>query len=317
MRVATALLPGGMNWRLRPTDPMLSPVGDDWFVVNPLIQLLPRSLDTIVLPVDGDVMLLRHGVLHLVVPEGVDHSSFSERLEAALSHLRLLTLDPGCPTSIGGTGFQEVAELPTPEEPSAHSGMKIKFFGNRDRTATTLERLAEAFKLRSGPPPSAHGSLVLDAIAAVAHDPRKAILYAAFAVEVLAGDVLNRAYGSAIASAIVPSDLRIIERAVSKSASVRKDPIYEQLQASARRRFSLLLHELPLYMMRRSLLQDDEALYNSALKLQESRNLLAHRGNAGTSSETFPPTSKGAHDALEIARRVFHWFGERDYFIGL
>lgn len=316
MLVATALLPGGMNWRLRKADPVLTPVGRDWFVINPLTPLLPSSLETIVLPLAGDVMLMQHGVLHVVVPPTVDHKAFSERIEAVLAHLRLLTLDPQCPTSISGSGFQEVAELPALEQPTANSGLKVKLFSNRDRTATTLDKLAEAFSLSDGSPPSAHGTLVLDAIAALSHDSRKSILYAAFAVEVLAADVVHRAFTTALATPTATADLRIIDRTVSKGASIRKDPIYEQLQSAARRKFSLLLHELPLYVMRRSLLQDDEALYNSALKLQESRNVLVHRGTSAGPNDTFPATLAGARAALGVAKRVFQWFGERDFFIG-
>ncbi len=316
MRVGYALLPGGLNWRIRPSDPSTCPIGDGWEVVNPLVPLYPTAPDVSALPMGDEIFIGNLNALHMCVPDGVDHGRLGTRVEAALAHLRVITLDPRSATTVGATAIQERSDLPAPEKPSFPKGIKVRFFSNRDRTAASLEDVAEAFRRTDGPPPPVAATLVLDAIKAMSGDPRQALLLGAIAVEVLASTVIDEAYHAALDARPGRSDLRIIERGSSGGVIVRKDPIYDLLRTSARRSFALLLHELPLYVLQRSLLQDDEDLYRAVLRLHGTRNLLAHQGEVSDPIEAFPVSHEGAREGLGAVRLVFEWFGAPDYFIG-
>lgn len=95
---------------------------------------------------------------------------------------------------------------------------------------------------------------------------------------------------------------------------VRKDPIYERLRH--RSDFNVLLHELSLYVLGRSLLAEDQALYANAKRLYSTRNQLVHSGGL-LEDETNPPLqldATGAMTALKTAAALFSWLGLRHDF---
>jgi hypothetical protein len=78
----------------------------------------------------------------------------------------------------------------------------------------------------------------------------------------------------------------------------------------------VLLHELSLYVLRRAVLADDQALYADAKRLYSTRNQLVHSGGL-VENETNPPLrldAEGATTALKTAGALFAWLGLRDDF---
>lgn len=159
--------------------------------------------------------------------------------------------------------------------------------------------------------PPIFDSLFIDAVEAHAdHDYRKGILYAAMAVATAAGSILDSYYETQLASGA--GELRIITLAQAGGAAVRKDPIWQRLRE--RDDFGLLLHEAPLYLLRRSLLVENEALFKEAKTLYATRNKIVHRGEPPESDEAryLPIDLEGSSNALLCARDILQWLGVPD-----
>lgn len=185
-------------------------------------------------------------------------------------------------------------------------------------SAGTL-RVAKRFRrtagfLRNSTPPEypVYGELALDAIEARETDPRKAILFAAFAVEQMARANLESAYTRA-RNAPVAETWHWVTRQVTKGQVVRKDPIFERLLKASRVSFGVLLVELPLYAFGRSMLDDNKSLYDWLRRLHSTRNALSHQGEPNDES-MLQLTREGASLALSIASAAFAWFNEVNYF---
>ncbi|MGE5279590.1 MAG: hypothetical protein ACM3L6_02455, partial [Deltaproteobacteria bacterium] len=69
-------------------------------------------------------------------------------------------------------------------------------------------------------------------------------------------------------------------------------------------------HERPLYLMKKSLLKEDEALYGKCVNLYRVRNHLVHKG-APKATLGYELSQKNAKDAIKCALDVFRWFGVR------
>lgn len=131
-----------------------------------------------------------------------------------------------------------------------------------------------------------------------------ALLLAALAVEVGAGEALDEWLGARLAAR--PSPAGVIPRASSNGATVLADPIYEVLVAKGS--FKNLLHERPLHFTGRSLLLQDERLYDGALRLYTTWNKIAPTGEPSTAA-CFGLTRGDARSALDIAAAVLVFFG--------
>src|SRR6202007_2360917 len=92
----------------------------------------------------------------------------------------------------------------------------------------------------------------------------------------------------------------------------RQDPIYKRLR-KGRADFGALVHEASLYILHKSLLVEDEALYQKAKRLYETRNDLAHSGEVDEKepNATYALDQNGSIAALRTAIGVFSWLGER------
>jgi len=178
------------------------------------------------------------------------------------------------------------------------------------RTAITAEHVRATAPPGANFIPPTHEVLFLDAVAAHREaDFRRAILYAAMSAEVVFGSVIDKAYERVIAA---PHDerFRVIERAPAEGTLVLKDPIYERLRR--RSDFDVLINELALYVLRRSLLVENETLYQKAKCLCTTRNKLAHTGVVNEiESKAYPLDADGSLAALETASALFSWLGER------
>jgi hypothetical protein len=210
------------------------------------------------------------------------------------------------------SSFAELDDLPTYDPPSEildHLFAKYSF-----TTAITTEHLRAAAALGSDYIPPIQEVLLLDAIAA--HRERNfqtAILYAAMSTEVALGSVIDAAYEGIIGNPI-DTRFRVVGIPQAGGTLVYKDPVYERLRS--RTDFSVLLHELSLYVLRRSLLLDDESLFQRAKRLYATRNKIVHSGELTEEDTTKLHVfdEMGSMDALKTAVHLFSWLGERTNF---
>jgi hypothetical protein len=148
----------------------------------------------------------------------------------------------------------------------------------------------------------------LDAVASFwSGDFRLTFLSAAIALEAIALEWLDEQYQRRLAGGPGPQ-LRVIDIPRSGGRTTQGDPVYEVLES--RTKFRGLLHERPLYVTGRSLLVEQEALYQRAQRLYATRNQIAHRGEIpDAESQCFTLTRPDAVTALQTVSAIFQWFG--------
>jgi hypothetical protein len=309
-----------LEWRIHSTDPGTVELAPGWLLFHPLTKQPSADLGRRLLPLERDSWYLQSRTFFLGVPVTVDFDVLLPRIEETFVTLRVLTRNPRSPTEVGLSGFYEIEAAPPVAMPTtlADESVVVRWVGNRDKTCTTMEDFAKAFAESLAGPPPVYAVLALDAVAGRSSDYRRTVLYAAMSVEILAATLLDNAYEAARES---PHPSRgswhLIDRTLPKERKIRRDPIYEALRSLARRNTAVLLHELPLYALGRSLMQEDEALYSKALVLQRARNELAHSGTVSPKPERIELNQDGADEALGTARSIFAWFQQPDYFVSL
>lgn len=164
-----------------------------------------------------------------------------------------------------------------------------------EATALTFAMMRRELEQTTSLAVPTYADVLLDAIDAAQNgDYRKAILYTAIAVEVMASTVLD---GEAPEGAIAGAE--------------RNDPVRVHLRRSARREFRVLLHELPLYLKKRSLLVENDVLYQRLIRLHGTRNDLAHTGDVSSTVERFSIDYDGTKLAVRTAISAFRWFNAR------
>jgi hypothetical protein len=179
-----------------------------------------------------------------------------------------------------------------------------------DKTALTFARIRSSLDGDPSMTVPLYADLFLDAIEADGDD-RRVILYAAIAVEAMLGTRLDEAFKDAVFQR--PADFRMVPDPEGKEP---RDPIREQLRRDARRNFSVFLHELPLYILGRSLRADQPALFSEVMLLRETRNMLAHTGDPGGRA-VLPIDADGAKRALSAAIGAYRWFDARGRYVTL
>ena len=333
MRLAFFNFADRITWRLCGDGPTLFQLSEapDWSLVNPLLypQLpIPSHEHNPIIPVavwkyfwvNSEIVFLSNGK-QVNQDRERDESEF-ENLVPIVGHL-LVRLRHASgqatlprPESLLIRGEINIDELPLltadslwPEGLSPSSFQKYLW-----STAITAERIATATALGPKFIPATHEVLFLDAVVAFrGNDYRRAILNAAISAEVAFGTVIDETHDRVLA-AQNDERFRVITIAQAGGITVRKDPIYERLRH--RSDFNVLLHELSLYVLRRSLLAENQALYADAKRLYSARNQLVHSGGL-IENETNPPLrldKGGAMTALETATALFSWLGLRDDF---
>src|SRR5262249_29593490 len=174
------------------------------------------------------------------------------------------------------------------------------------KAALTMEIVAKAGELPPDFKPPVYEGLLLDAIkAATDMDFRAAIFYSAIAIEALAGTRIEEELQRLLASAPVPPHLRAVESQEGGKKGEIEDPVYKCLRNTGR--FPNLLHELPLYVLQKSLKIEAPELYKVARRLYQTRNSLAHRGEPGKDKDLLPVDRQGATAALKCAAEGFAW----------
>jgi hypothetical protein len=322
-----------ITWRLCDDAPILFVLPDtsDWSLVNPLLypQLpVPSFERNPIIPVavgkyfwvNSEIVFSSNGE-QMIENREPDKSKFENPVAIVGDLLVRLRHSSGQatlprPESLLGVGEINIDELPSLSADSSWpEGLSpSRFQEYLWSTAITAERIAAATALGPEFIPPTHEALFLDAVVAFrGHDYRRTILYATISTEVAFGTVIDETYEQVLA---VQDDerFRVIALVQAGGVAVRKDPIYERLRH--RSDFNVLLHELSLYVLRRSLLAEDQALYVDAKRLYSTRNQLVHSGGLAE-NETNPPLrldAGGAMTALKTAAALFSWLGLRDDF---
>lgn len=243
-----------------------------------------------------------------------DASAFllSDELTFLLNQLRYVSRFARSPRQIG---FGRIAEidllssqslpLPSGKERAAITGFSIE-------AAMTAEKIVELVGLDPRFEPPIYSTLLLDAIEAHATgDLKKSVLYAAIAAETLADSKLSAAYDRICSQDTPDPGFRVVSFPTSQGPSERKDPVYEALaKSNSGHGMRRLMHELPLYLLGKSLLLDNQPVYDGILELYKQRNEIAHRGGARIDGAGFFSFYRPVAQSLRHVARLFEWYGE-------
>lgn len=311
-------------WRIETDDPLLLPLPQTchWLLVNPILySQLPMSehsrdfLEVIPSSWLGPSLEI---ILATSDEETIRDSAsggWSEALlpviDALLLRLRHFTGQATLPKpeSVIALTQQSIEEIPAFIPPSG--ALKVSVQEYLWRTAVTSEHVRRAAAYSGIFAAPTHEALFLDAVEAhTGKDYRKAILYAAMSAEIALGTKIDAAYANILTTQ--PDErFRVIQRPRHGATPVYKDPIYEKLRPRAD--FKVLINELALYVLRRSLISENEDLYVRALRMYNTRNQLAHAGELDESSldKAYRLAPKGSMLVLKTAIDLFAWLGER------
>jgi len=135
-------------------------------------------------------------------------------------------------------------------------------------------------------------------------------------METYATGALEVEYNKVIESRVSPDHLRVSEFAVGGGEHQTKDPVYSYISEKTRNEFAPLLHELPLYLSKRSIMLEDEATCQQARLLYRARNNILHKGGlTGTDDASLALDMEGASLGIETALAVCRWFGMGDKYV--
>ena len=230
-------------------------------------------------------------------------------IELLTTSLRQASKQVSVPLDVVSFRKIEVDKLPAEEFPKV--GLSGNSFFQRYvwDTGIMWNQLIEADENLLNPQFAIYEKLILDAIHAFkSKDYRKALLYSAISIETLAANKLENFYNCAVQTN--STSLHLVSLPKSGGQSVIKDPIYDLLLRKSK--FKEYLHEIPLYLMGKSLLIENQDLYNNAVKLYATRNKIAHHGESANNNQaTFEMNADDALEAIELTLDVFRWFGEK------
>jgi hypothetical protein len=299
-------LSGIIYWRLREYGPteVVVPFLPDWTLVVPTAHAPFAGTTDVCVKSGGEILIGRE---EIVMRSRRPRSRSDSPLEEAprlLAALRYLSHQQTIPRTISAASFQDISPFSVEQAPAVPSIFTRDYFV---RCAVTTDHLDALARLPADFSVLVHVDVLLDALEAhVEADFRKAILYAAIAIESHALYVLEKAHSDALSkrSAIH----RVAEIPVGDGKTAIKDPIYDVLAGGEN--FGRLLHERPLYLMGRSLLLEDQGSYRRARALYATRNKLAHRGSTPEDENHLPISSEGARQGLDTAIEVFRWLGD-------
>lgn len=314
MKLYSLFLSGTLRWNLHPDEPHTFPAIADGNIVllNPLVSLAVEPKPTYFRLANGYIHLLTNR-LYIIAPKEIE-SRLIDVVVPWLRALRITAKQASLPTDVYGYGANDYdladaqIELPT-------KFPKGFLFGKYQiDTALNAAAIAAAYELKSDASVPLYQELLLDALLACeTRRSRETILYSAIALESLAKYELDQVYELALQMGEPPAHLNILNFDLPGGNVAKKDPIYALLSESDN--FSRLLHEAPLYLLRRSLLRDSPDLFRQAKSLYSTRNRLGHGRSVTVDDEhLLPIDEQGAFEAVKIAISVFDWFGKPGYY---
>lgn len=325
-------------WRVIPDDPNVRPLVSllGFKVVNPLLHptLFKWSMHTMHSGTPepkiigmGDqyalvrspylAMLTNHDAIKALAPLNAEDkdlaffeglASIAKNLTRALRYVTKqaqLPQEPGCGIMSIHRDYDFTLQFPKMRERGN------TFVSNYElETAITLDRILEAERILGYPLPVVD-SLLLDSIQALLDsDYRRALLFAAIAMETHVATTLDEFYNRIIESDQPSPNMHVISFELSGGTTQEKDPVYASLAERAKTDFAMLLHELPLYLFSRSVLVENHALYQQARRLYRTRNLIVHRGEISDRAESsFDFSYASAREGIESALAICRWFG--------
>jgi hypothetical protein len=340
MKIYGAFLTGRIYWKIHRDDPVTHSLQSlpGWFLINPLsypqIELQYKIGAKPIMVINDTAIIQSDGIMLGTNLKQFDISSIPFPIEPP----QITKLDPHNPENdifditatyiehlaaslrqsskqvtvpiIFTHGFHgEIQEFPESSYPEfdTNSGFGLQQY--LWDTAVTWKDINDADVNLINQKPPVYERLMLDAIHAFRDkDYRRSLLYAAIAVETALATKLDETYELVIQVGDSKGTLRVISISQSAGTPVVKDPVYEFLFDKSR--FAERLHEVSLYLTGKSLLLDDEALYQKTIKLYRTRNKIAHLGEPPTSGQsTFGMNEKDSLEVIKIAIKVFEWLG--------
>jgi hypothetical protein len=304
-KIFHVFLSGSIMWRIKKKDPVTYSMGTPkgCFVINPLniSSLGENGFDAI--PLSKTEVLLKIDRLSLLVPINIDLSKHVSTLEMYLKYLRIISQQVGIPMGI--VMMHEDNKAKIVRNNITFKPREIAFRKYYLDTAVNSKLMKNTFGRADKDKFPVYHEIMVESISAYMKDDfRKTILYSAIAVEIAANTILEEEYKKAL---IINKSkfLRLITIRQPKNMVVIKDPIYECL-SYRKEDFKRTFHERPLYLLRKSLLVDDESLYNRCIKLHQMRNSIVHK------SENLDNTidklnQENAAAAIKCATEVFKW----------
>lgn len=316
MNLYSISLGATLRWNVKLGDPSYWPVLSefDGCILNPLVVLGDEKKPT-VFQINDKTYHVITNFLFICIPNHVAVDEILQALQLWLRLLRIASKQASFPVevyslSLRTIDFQKI-ELAYP----AHQGKGTLIGEFHIHTALNEAALNLANGWNSETAVPLFHELLLDALhACEVRRYRDAILYSAIAVEALAQHELTRIYEEALLMTLPPIHLNILDFSQAGGVVVKKDPIFSLLTESDN--FGRLLHEIPLYLIRRSLLKEKPDLYKQAKNLYGTRNRLSH-GQAIPVGENnrLQVDAGGANMAVGIAVDIFNWFGKNGYHI--
>ncbi len=297
----------GSTWIVRRDDPSELPIGamPGWALINPLRRHRAASWSTPQLCAsDGTRSLISAQSMIFRSP----HLELAPAIEQILLFLKWLRFTTGQSTLgidvLGGQSIDD-SEFGDAMDPFPGEDQSWGVLRHIELTAIDVAEISSSVASCLSLAVPVYAEVLLDAIQAdLSGDHTKATLYAAIAVESMAKTCLREAL--LLAQEIAPPQFRteIDPRAVSGQQQI--DPVYKALEKRSNYDFRTLLHELPIYVLRKSLLREQPALYEKLTTLRKQRNEFAHGGDAPREG---PAAYALAKTALGTAIDAFRWFG--------
>jgi hypothetical protein len=322
MVIGFFLLTVPIHWRLHANDPKTFTLAetDNWLLVNPLYYpQRHRAANQMEEVEEGKFVCYSKELVFISSDAPAGTMKIFEELDLVVDKLlikiRHISGQATLPlkTDIGMHGTEEVNELPEltrdylPLYKQFKTGSVSHYYWTTSVTSQVMER---GLSLGCDFTPHMREVMYLDAFKALnSGEYRTAIIYSAVSTEVALNSAVDDAYQRA-KSAEKDDVFRIITLEQAKGEQVRKDPIFEGL----RQRFDAakLLHEIPLYALRRSLMVEDHELYTRVRSLYETRNSLLHSGRQHTKFSLLSLNREGAATGIKTAHDLFEWLGIKD-----
>ena len=310
---------GNINWRVRTDSPKIIRFKSNKEValVNPMyyhskkwqgqIANLQRFIN-----VNDEYHIVTKGLIFKKYVEEIDPMKFIEFLRELIYHVRIISkqaaLNPN--NFFHAYSVFEIDDLEKNAEVQETEGMMIR--GDYYSTMVTWEMIKEADnRMRKNYQTPIYIEILTDAYnGLINHEYRKTILYSSIAIESMLAIKLDEDYEKIIKKG--KKTAYRISKFTTANGEVLKDPIYQRLKEKTN--FSFLLHERPLYIWKRSVLLENENLYNAAKQLYSTRNKIVHWGEPdSTISNLLKIDDEGANQAFSIARKLFKWAGVDEF----
>ena len=303
-----------LTWRLPKETPKEVPITafPGWYLLSPLAygDQDAASLRHLIQLPSGEYFFHSH-ILRLRFAHGkAPERNIPKLTKTLLVRLRYLARQFDISPHVASFGERAITGEDTILKTQDVKGLQVRDYAIP--TAITLENLQEVASLPANFIVPVHAEVMLDALNAhVDMDFRRSILYGAIAMEAFASERAQNEYEAALAGQPEKAPIRIGRYTVKEgkdTKEVKKDAVLQCLMQGDQ--FSRFLHEIPQYLLGRSLLLDAQSKYQAALRLYKTRNKIVHKGNAPEQDEFFPLTFKGSINALQAASDVLSWLGD-------